>query len=273
MNARERKFVATVQQYFVAHGRHTLPWRKTHNPYRILVSEIMLQQTQVERVVPKYQHFLKLFPTVQALAVASLGEVLSAWQGLGYNRRAKMLHQCAQLIVADLQGKWPTTHEGLLALPGIGPYTASAVLAFAYNIPTPLIETNVRTVYIHHFFSNETAVPDSALLPIIMRTVDTENPRTWYAALMDYGSHLKATVGNKSRASTGHTKQSTFAGSDRQIRGAIIRHLVAVATAETEQKMQQALPQFAVIRIRTQLQRLEAEGLVVGKRGRYQLPV
>jgi A/G-specific adenine glycosylase len=225
MNAREKKFITTVQQFYTEHGRHTLPWRKTHNPYRILVSEIMLQQTQVERVIPKYQNFLKLFPTVEVLAAASLGQVLVAWQGLGYNRRAKMLHACAQVVVNDLGGIWPKTHSGLLALPGVGPYTASAVLAFAFNVPTPLIETNVRTVYIHHFFPNETNVLDSALLPIIERTLDKENPRIWYASLMDYGSYLKATVGNKSRASKHHVKQSTFAGSNRQIRGAIIRLL------------------------------------------------
>jgi A/G-specific adenine glycosylase len=117
MNAREKKFITTVQQFYTEHGRHTLPWRKTHNPYRILVSEIMLQQTQVERVIPKYQNFLKLFPTVEVLAAASLGQVLVAWQGLGYNRRAKMLHACAQVVVNDLGGIWPKTHSGLLALP------------------------------------------------------------------------------------------------------------------------------------------------------------
>ncbi len=272
MNAQEKKFVATVRQYYAEHGRHTLPWRKTHNPYRILVSEIMLQQTQVERVIPKYENFLKLFPTVGALAAASLGEVLVAWQGLGYNRRAKMLHACAQVVVHELKGRWPQTHAGLLALPGVGPYTASAILAFAFNMPTPLIETNVRTVYIHHFCKEETAVADSALLPIIERTLDTANPRLWYAALMDYGSHLKVTVGNKSRASKHHVQQSTFAGSDRQIRGAIVRYLATLTTTVTHVNIKRALSSYDGVRVETQLAKLVQEGLVVQIQRRYQLP-
>lgn len=271
MNVREQKFVTTVQHYYREHGRHTLPWRKTHNPYRILVSEIMLQQTQVERVIPKYQNFLKQFPTVEVLAAATLGEVLVAWQGLGYNRRAKMLHACAQVVVRELGSKWPKTREGLLALPGVGPYTASAVLAFAFNIPSVLIETNLRTVYIHHFFRNELDVPDSALLPIIERTLDTDNPRVWYAALMDYGSHLKATIGNKSRASKHHVKQSTFAGSNRQIRGAVIRTL-GKGGSSTLKNLQKELLSFEPERIIQQLHALVAEGMVVKVGQKYGLP-
>jgi len=271
MNAQEKNFITTVQQFYAKHGRHTLPWRKTHNPYRILVSEIMLQQTQVERVIPKYQNFLTLFPTVEALAAASLGEVLVAWQGLGYNRRAKMLHACAQVVVTDLGGKWPRTHAGLVALPGVGPYTASAVLAFAFNVPTPLIETNVRTVYIHHFFPNETEVPDRALLPIIERTLNTEHPRTWYAALMDYGSYLKATVGNKSRASKHHVKQSKFEGSDRQIRGAIIR-ILGTGRFATIQIIEAKMATFEPERIAGQITALVQEGMIVKIKNKYALP-
>lgn len=270
MNVAEKKFVTIVQKYYNDHGRHNLPWRKTHNPYRILVSEIMLQQTQVERVMLKYQAFLKSFPTVEALAAASLGEVLVAWQGLGYNRRAKMLHACAQMVVYDLKGKWPRTQLRLLVLPGVGPYTASAVLAFAFNIPTPLIETNIRTVYLHHFFPHDTDVPDSALMSIIEQTLDTENPRAWYAALMDYGSHLKATVGNKSRASKHHLKQSTFIGSNRQIRGAIIRLLGSKTV--TKKAVQKELEAFEPERIDTQLQSLITEGMVVKNGQKYSLP-
>jgi A/G-specific adenine glycosylase len=272
MNAHERKFVAIVQQYYAEHGRYTLPWRKTHNPYRILVSEIMLQQTQVERVIPKYQNFLKLFPTVEALAAASLGAVLIAWQGLGYNRRAKMLHACAQVVVSELKGRWPKSSSGLVALPGVGPYTASAVLAFAYNVATPLIETNVRTVYIHHFFPDALAVPDSDLLPIIERTLDVENPREWYAALMDYGSHLKVSVGNKSQRSKHHAKQSTFVGSNRQIRGVIVRQLATEKSSVSAAQIRTALGAFEVVRIQVQLDHLVREGMVVYTKRKYQLP-
>jgi A/G-specific adenine glycosylase len=271
MQKSEEAFIHVVTEFYTEHGRHTLPWRKTQNPYRILVSEIMLQQTQVERVIPKYQAFLKRFPTVESLAAASLGEVLVLWQGLGYNRRAKMLHTCAQVMVNDLCGQWPQTHSGLVALPGIGPYTASAVLAFAFNIPTTLIETNVRTVYLHHFFPNDTDVPDSALLPIIERTLDTKNPRAWYAALMDYGSHLKATVGNKSRASKHHVKQSTFAGSNRQIRGAIIRTL-GKDGAQTFKMLQTELKEFEAERVQEQLASLTNEGMIIKVGQKYSLP-
>ncbi len=272
MTAKERKFVTEVEQYYLDYGRHSLPWRQTHNPYRILVSEVMLQQTQVERVIPKYQNFLKLFPTVHALANASLGEVLIAWQGLGYNRRAKLLWECARTISNELHGKWPQTHTGLVALPGVGPYTASAILAFAFNTPSPLIETNVRTVYIHHFFANETDVPDSALLPIIERTLDTENPRAWYAALMDYGSYLKVTVGNKSRASKHHVKQSTFFGSNRQIRGAIIRHLGQFGPS-TQKKLESALSTIEPERVEAQSAALVKEGMIVKVGQKYSFPI
>ena len=272
MNRKEQIFVRTVREYYTEYGRHTLPWRKTHNPYRILVSEIMLQQTQVERVVPKYQAFLKMFPAVQTLAAASLGEVLRAWQGLGYNRRAKLLHVCAQTVVNELQGKWPRTHAGLVALPGVGPYTASAVLAFAFNIPTTLIETNVRTVYLHHFFPNETDVPDSVLIPVITRTLDTEHPRAWYAALMDYGNYLKSTVGSKSRASKHHVRQSVFTGSNRQIRGAIIRLLSTTSTA-TQKTVATELSTFALARITEQLAVLVREGMITKTKQRYALPL
>ena len=152
MNKKEREFVARVWEYYKAHGRHDLPWRKTTDPYKILVSELMLQQTQVDRVLLKYKAFLKLFPTARRLAAAPLGDVLRAWQGLGYNRRAKFLHQAAQYVTNELKGRWPKDEAGLLALPGVGPYTARAVLAFAYNEPVVLIETNVRQVFLHHLF-------------------------------------------------------------------------------------------------------------------------
>ncbi len=139
MYLKEKKFIHTVKKYYKDHGRRSLPWRSTRDPYAILVSEIMLQQTQVERVLPKYEAFLKAFPTVRTLAQVPLGNVLRAWQGLGYNRRAKMLHECAKTIMKDCGGQTPTIMEDLLALPGIGPYTAGAVMAFAYNTPTPII--------------------------------------------------------------------------------------------------------------------------------------
>lgn len=266
-------FIQTVRDYHQNHGRHSLPWRKTHNPYRILVSEIMLQQTQVERVIPKYQEFLKRFPTVSTLAEGTLGEVLILWLGLGYNRRAKHLYETAQAIVTIHKGVWPKSYEAMLTLPGVGPYTAGAVCAFAFNTPVPVVETNIRTVYIHHYFPYTEAVTDTMLMPIIARTLNTDNPRLWYAALMDYGSHLKATIGNKSRQSRHHTKQSSFKGSDRFIRGSILRHLAHVKIGLTKQGLCSVLMGTERERVVLQLGKLLNEGLVSKQGSRYRLPI
>jgi A/G-specific adenine glycosylase len=186
-----------------------------------MVSEIMLQQTQAARVIPKYQEFLTLFPTVQSLAAASLADVLKAWSGLGYNRRAKFLWQA----VGQIKNTFPDTLDDLVALPGVGVNTAGAILAYSFNQPVVFIETNIRSVYIHHFFEDRRDVHDTEILPIVKVTLDKEHPREWYWALMDYGVYIKNTVGNTSRNSKHYTKQSTFAGSRRQIRGQIIKLL------------------------------------------------
>jgi A/G-specific adenine glycosylase len=185
----------------------------------------MLQQTQVSRVKPKYEEFLGKFPDIQRLAKASLADVLKVWSGLGYNRRAKFLHESAKVVVIEYSGKFPQTVEQLALLPGLGKNTAGAVLAYAFNLPTVFIETNIRTVYIHHFFADKTKVADSELIPLIEETLDYENPREWYWALMDYGSYLKAAVGNLTRSSRHYSKQSRFEGSLRQVRGQVLRLL------------------------------------------------
>lgn len=218
-------FREAVWDYFRAHER-TMPWREDPSPYHVLVSELMLQQTQVGRVLPKYQQFIKLFPTIQTLASALLGEVLAAWSGLGYNRRAKFLHAAAQKVVNDYAGQLPDTLEDLVALPGVGRNTAGAILAYAYNRPVVFIETNVRTVFFHHFFADRTDVDDRELQPLVQLTCDTEHPRQWYWALMDYGTHLKQTRGNNVSQSKHYARQSKFEGSRRQIRGRILKHLI-----------------------------------------------
>jgi A/G-specific adenine glycosylase len=221
-------FRSVVWKYWKENGRHDLPWRKTKDPYRIMVSEVMLQQTQVPRVKEKYKEFLKKFPSVRALAKASLSDVLKVWSGLGYNRRGKYLYDAAKIIVAKYGGKVPRDLESLRSLPGMGPYTASAVRVFAFNEPDVLIETNVRSVFIHHFFQTRTRrvlVPDSEVRKIAERAAKGQDPRTWQSALFDYGVHLKKLHKNPSRKSAHYTKQSKFEGSPRQIRGAILRAL------------------------------------------------
>ncbi len=272
MNKKDAALVKEVMAFYLTDGRHTLPWRTTHNPYRILVSEIMLQQTQVERVIPKYQAFLKKFPTVKRLAHAPLSEVLILWQGLGYNRRAKMLHRAAQIIEREHKGHMPKSYEALLALPGVGPYTAGAVCAFAFNIPITMIETNIRTAYLYHYFPDVTDVSDSMLLPIIARTLPHDNPREWYAALMDYGSYLKSTVGNQSRQSRHYTKQSPFKGSDRYIRGTIVRAVTQNSNGITMSAAVELCRGVEIDRVTVQLVKLLAEGLVTKQGRRYILP-
>lgn len=218
-------FKKVIWDYYANHSRY-FSWRHTDVPYHIIVSEVMLQQTQTERVAAKYEQFLQQFPTIETLAQATLKDVLTQWQGLGYNRRGMYLHRLAQEIVQRYHAVVPNDPTLLEQLPGIGHATARSICAFAFNVPTVFIETNIRAVYLHTFFPQQTNIHDKQLMPLIAQTVDTQNPREWYYALMDYGVMLKKTYKNPSKKSKHHTVQSKFEGSDRQIRGAIIRLLI-----------------------------------------------
>lgn len=271
MHGETTKFNEILWDFYASHARHTLPWRQaesdgTYSPYKILVSELMLQQTQVARVIPKFNEFLIKFPDFAALATAPLGEVLKAWSGLGYNRRAKFLWQAAQMVQQEWGGVCPTTQQELVKLPGVGQNTAGAILAYAFNAPVIFIETNVRTVYIHHFFQDQTDVPDAAIHELVTATLDTEHPREFYWALMDYGAHLKQTVGNVSRHSKGYVKQSKFAGSRRQVRGQILRSLAAGEA--TGQELQDSIADDRVSEV---LQELLREQLVQHQQGVWSL--
>jgi A/G-specific adenine glycosylase len=256
------RFQQRVLDYYAAHGRHDMPWRQPpFDVYKILVSEIMLQQTQVSRVTLKYHAFLQRFPTASLLAGAPLADVLTLWSGLGYNRRAKYLWLAAQ----QAHGAFPSTIEELVQLPGVGPNTAGAVTAYACNQPVVFIETNIRTVFIYHFFNDQVNVPDSAILALVAETMPA-NPREWYWALMDYGAFLKLTVGNLNRASKSYARQSRFAGSLRQLRGEILRQLILRphSAAELEESITDA-------RLPAVLQALEQEQLVSFGGGVYRL--
>lgn len=221
-----RAFQQTIRAYYHATPR-SMPWRETRNPYRILLSEIMLQQTQVERVMNKYTEFLVEFPTVAVLAAAPLSDVLRVWQGLGYNRRAIALKNCAIEIMARFDGRFPATVAELESLPGIGHYTARAVATFAFGIAVPFIETNIRTVFIHLLFPGRDRVADREIMPLVEQTIDHDNPREWYYALMDYGAMLKRSHRNPGRRSAHHTRQSPFEGSNRQLRSRMLRAIMA----------------------------------------------
>jgi A/G-specific adenine glycosylase len=262
-----RNFRRTVYRHHRQLGRE-MPWRHTEDPYAILVSEFMLQQTQVERVIPFYTAFLTRFPTVAHLAGAGRAEVLRAWQGLGYNRRALYLQAAAQAVIERYGGVIPRETADLRALPGVGAYTAAAVRIFAYNYPEVTIETNIRRVYLHHFASSahsgtdsSEAIPDSALFPLIRQTLDAGNPRQWYTALMDYGSMLGRGRENANRRSRAYVRQAPFAGSTRQVRGAILRQ-VARSGIATVSDLRTSL-QFSPEKIDQSLDNLEREGFLV----------
>lgn len=233
-----------------------MPWRQDTRPYYVLVSELMLQQTQVERVIPKFQAFIAAFPDEHALASASLADVLVLWQGLGYNRRAKFLHDAAKKIVG--LGQFPETHAGLIELPGVGKNTAGAILAYSYNQPALFIETNVRTVYFHHFFTGGAIVDDKQLLEVLEQTIDKEHPREFYWAVMDYGSWLKRQGAGRIQQSRHYKKQSPLKGSVREIRGEIIRQLTSGDA--TVQELEDRLPRDE--RFAAALSGLVKDGLV-----------
>jgi len=272
-------FRQTVLAYYQAHGRD-LPWRRTRDPYRILVSEIMLQQTQVPRVLAKYEEFLAAFPTLGALAAAPLEAVLRVWQGLGYNRRARSLWRLADIVASELNGELPRSAPELLRLPGVGPATAAAVAAFAYGDAHPFIETNIRAVYLHHFFPDRSDVADCEILPLVEATLDHRDPRSWYYALMDYGVELKRTRPNPSRRSRHHIRQSPFEGSNRQLRAQVLRLVLdrpSVTAAEVARVLddgplfgsQATAPPEETGRLEEILAELVAEGFLREESGRY----
>lgn len=219
-----------------------LPWRNTRDPYGIWISEVMLQQTQVPRVLTRWEAWLDRFPSIQALAQAPVAEVLEEWQGMGYNRRALALKNAAEMIADEYDGEMPRDVKRLCALPGIGPATAQGVRSFAFDLPGVYLETNVRTVFLHHFFPDVPGVPDRELIPLVQAACParedgehgpyavaqdgSDTPRTWYYALLDYGAFLKKTVPNPSRRSSTYTRQSSFEGSRRQKRAYIVRMLL-----------------------------------------------
>lgn len=256
-------FTHTVWDYYHAHGR-SMPWRDTPTFYNVLVSEIMLQQTQVGRVMEKYKEFMGAFPTVELLATAPLDTVLRQWQGLGYNRRALYLHQAAKLVVKHGVSR---SIDDLVTLPGVGRNTAAAIMNYVYNIATPFVETNIRTVYFYHYFPGRTDVTDAEVLEIVGHTVSKDNPREWFWALMDYGSYLKAQGAGGLSTSRHYKKQSRFEGSVRQVRGRI---LVALLNGGLSDKQLRAVI-VADERYEAALEGLSRDNLISFSAGRYHL--
>ncbi len=272
------RFRRVVWAHYTKHGRHELPWRKTRDPYKILVSEVMLQQTQVHRVLPMYAEFTRRFPSARRLAAAPLSDVLKAWQGLGYNRRAKMLHAAAkQLGKSD----FPKMATGWQRLPGVGKYTARAVAVFAYGADEILIETNIRTAVIHHFFRNANdtiygiKITDAEIEEVLKNAQSKarggmrDRAREWNYALMDYGAFLKRSGVKLNAKSKHYAKQSRFAGSMREARGALLKELARGSS--TAPRLLGLLGDDRRDQLKTALAALLREGFVTKARGRYAL--
>jgi A/G-specific adenine glycosylase len=264
-----KEFRNIIHLNFRKHGR-SFPWRENLDPWGILVSEFMLQQTRSERVIPYWTRWMEKWPRPRDLARAGLEEVLKEWNGLGYNRRARYLKKAAETIQNDFDGAVPGTPELLKTLRGIGDYTAGAIACFAYNYPALFIETNIRTVFIHFFFQNQTLVSDSDIFPVLEKTLDRKNPRSWYWALMDYGASLKKLTVNPGRKSSAYIRQSPFQGSFRQIRGRVLHALVSRGPLN-------AADLYRITGTETQnliaaLNALKADQLVAEREGVYCIP-
>lgn len=261
-------FKQLIYEYYAQEGR-TFVWRNALNPYHILVSEIMLQQTQTYRVEDKFKQFMQAIPTLADLASIPTADLIKLWQGLGYNRRALQLKLMAERIMNEFGGSVPDTEEVLVTFKGIGPATAASICAFAFNKPTVFIETNIRAVFIHFFFHKNDSVTDKQLLPLIEKTVDKNEPRKWYYALMDYGVMLKKKYSNPSRKSAHYTRQSRFEGSDRQVRGQILKVLVDQPFVQEEQFVQMVNREADITK--KILIALENEGFIKKINGFYHL--
>ena len=230
-----KEFRAFVFSFYEEHGRHDMEWRHTTDPYRIIVSEIMLQQTQVSRVAQIFPEFIRKFPDAAALADAEESDVLSAWQGMGYNRRALNLQKLCRIVCREKNGVFPRTPEELVQLPGIGPATSCSIAAFTYNIPVVFIETNIRRVVIHLFFRDLEEIDDSQIYPIVEAALPRDRSREWYWALMDLGAEMKKSIANPNRKSRQYVKQSKFEGSNRQVRGDVLKRLLLMKTATADE--------------------------------------
>lgn len=265
--SRISKFQDLIFTWWKTH-RRDLPWRKTHDPYKILVSEIMLQQTQVSRGLPKYIEFIEKFPTVKSLAAASTGEVLRMWKGMGYNRRALYLQRTAQKVVDEYKGIFPNNEQQLTTLPGLGTYTARAVMVFAFKIDIAMVDTNIRQI-ITHFFFNDVPQTEKVIQEIADRLVPKGKSWEWHQALMDYGAlELKR---NENRSVKKKTKP--FKETNRYFRGRILDLLRE--KSYTEPVLVEILcskygkdEQFYM----GLMEKLVVEGLVTHKKDMWQLP-
>lgn len=272
-------FRRRMWNWYTHNGRHQLPWRRTRNPYKVLVSELMLQQTQVSRVLPKYKTWCRRFPTTQSVARAKLAEVLTCWQGLGYNRRALNLHRLCMVVEDEYGGKLPAVVAELESLPGIGPYTARAVASFAYETPVAVVETNIRKVILHYFFQAKQRVTEQEIVRVAEQLLDRRRPREWNWALMDYGALQRAGFGavNPNRRAAAYRRQSPYQGSMRQLRAAVMKCVLTRRVVDQAAlKRYLSLRRSSVLQIKklpSILRQLVIEGFLEKTKTQYRVPL
>ena len=254
-----KQFQDIIYSYFRQYGRK-FPFREKIKPYYVLVSEIMLQQTQTGAVSEKFLNFIRLFPDFETLSKAPKEQVLKAWQGLGYNRRAIALKTIAEKVINEFDCKLPQSVKELKKLPQIGHNTASSIVAFAFNKPTYFIETNIRRVFIYFFFPRRNEVKDKEIEPLVEATIDKENPRKWYYALMDYGVMLKKTHPELNKRSAHYKKQKPFKGSNREIRGKVLKMVLKRKEVSKQSIYDEFTPKKD--RIDGVIKQLEKEGFI-----------
>ncbi|NBK22887.1 MAG: DNA repair protein [Spirochaetia bacterium] len=262
-------FKTLILDFYAQHGR-PFAWRRTSDPYQVLVSEVMLQQTQTGRVVPKYESFLSQWPDFPSLAEASTESLLSVWKGLGYNRRALNLRKSARMTEA---WDWTIPNDKVLieSLPGVGKATSAAIRSFCFGQKSVYLETNIRRVLLSTFYPEVEEVKDKDLeLLLYELSLINEDMKSWYYALMDYGVLLKALFPNANRRSAHYTKQKKFENSNRQIRGQLI-HLLTDTGSKELSVIYDLLPYFEDERILNSLEQLTKEGFVQEKEGVYGL--
>ena len=253
-------FREIIYDYYRNHKRE-FPFRENITPYNVLVSEIMLQQTQTSRVSEKFVKFTRKFPDFLSLSQAPLDTILKEWKGLGYNRRAIALKKIAEIVIKEYGGNLPDSIEILKSFPQIGHNTASSIRTFAFNIPTVFIETNIRRVYIYFFFPMKNNVSDNEILPIVKETVDKTMPREWYYALMDYGVMLKKVHPDLNKKSSHYRKQAPFKGSSRQVRGQLLKMLIKDETMEIAE-IQNKIKNIDPTKLKSILNQLQKEGFI-----------
>lgn len=258
-----KRFHKKIFSYY-AKNKRELVWRKTTDPYKILLSELMLQQTQVSRVEHYYIEWTQHWPTIHELAKASRSEVLKMWMGLGYNNRAVRLHKAAQVISTTYKGDVLAAMKNYTEIPGVGRYTAHAVQIFADNADMVTVDTNIRRILLHEFSLPEESTDDE-LWTLAQRCLPKGESREWHNALMDYGAQFLTakTTGIKPK-----THQSKFKGSDRQIRAQILRLLLdkpqTIIALQSSLKIQED-------RLYTILSKMKRDGLVTQKSNTYKL--